>query len=282
MAIYGWPVVKRLSGIETVPVSGELADFVIATDGTLHAVDGGVPSQVSTAAATVLADDAVTYAKIQNVTATDKILGRSTAGAGDVEEITCTAAGRALIDDVDAAAQRTTLGLGTLATLSTITSANITDLTIGTVDIADGAVTGVKLTADGAKGTRSSDQSIPNNSSTAIAFTGEAFDTATYHDNTTNNSRFTAPRDGKYRMDYVVQFATSSTGTRQVGYKIDGGSTVVTSRQPASASGMAVLCGSTVVSLTAAQYVEFFVLQDRGSSLDITNETTASLMYLGA
>lgn len=67
---------------------------------------------------TVIANDAVTYAKIQNVSATDKLLGRSTSGAGDVEEITCTAAGRDLIDDVDAAAQRTTLGLGTLATQS--------------------------------------------------------------------------------------------------------------------------------------------------------------------
>lgn len=63
-----------------------------------------------------LLDDAVTYAKMQNVSATDKVLGRSTAGAGDVEEIACTAAGRALIDDADAAAQRTTLGLGTKAT----------------------------------------------------------------------------------------------------------------------------------------------------------------------
>lgn len=58
------------------------------------------------------ADNSITYAKIQNVSATDKLLGRSTAGAGDVEEIPCTAAGRALLDDADAAAQRTTLGLG--------------------------------------------------------------------------------------------------------------------------------------------------------------------------
>lgn len=56
-------------------------------------------------------NDAITYAKIQNVSATDKLLGRSTSGAGDVEEITCTSAGRALIDDADASAQRTTLGL---------------------------------------------------------------------------------------------------------------------------------------------------------------------------
>jgi len=63
---------------------------------------------------TTIANDAVTYAKIQNVSATDRLLGRSTAGAGDVEEITCTAAGRALLDDVNAAAQRTTLEVPTV------------------------------------------------------------------------------------------------------------------------------------------------------------------------
>lgn len=48
-------------------------------------------------------------------TAADKILGRVTSGAGSGQEIDCTAAGRALLDDADAAAQRTTLGLGTAA-----------------------------------------------------------------------------------------------------------------------------------------------------------------------
>lgn len=54
-------------------------------------------------------DDAVSYAKIQNVSATDKLLGRASAGVGNVEEITCTAAARALLDDADAAAMRATL-----------------------------------------------------------------------------------------------------------------------------------------------------------------------------
>jgi len=59
----------------------------------------------------VLPDGTVTYAIIQNVSATDKVLGRSSTGSGDVEEIACTAAGRALLDDATAAAQRTTLSL---------------------------------------------------------------------------------------------------------------------------------------------------------------------------
>ena len=58
----------------------------------------------------------VSYASIQNVSASDRLLGRSSAGAGTIEEVPCTAAARALLDDVDAAAQRATLGLGSVAT----------------------------------------------------------------------------------------------------------------------------------------------------------------------
>ena len=61
--------------------------------------------------AATIANDAVTYAKMQNVSATDKLLGRATAGAGDVEEITCTAFGRSLIDDAAAGNARATLGV---------------------------------------------------------------------------------------------------------------------------------------------------------------------------
>jgi len=79
-------------------------------------------SAYATAAQGTLADSATQpgdNATTLNVSATDKLLGRSTAGAGAVEEITLTSAGRALLDDADAAAQRTTLGLGTAATSNT-------------------------------------------------------------------------------------------------------------------------------------------------------------------
>jgi hypothetical protein len=50
--------------------------------------------------------------------ATDKLCGRSSSGAGAAEDITCTQAGRNLIDDATAADQRGTLGLGSAATQS--------------------------------------------------------------------------------------------------------------------------------------------------------------------
>jgi hypothetical protein len=69
----------------------------------------GVYSTVSSIVGADLANSTVSYAKIQQVSATDRVLGRQTAGAGDIEEITCTAAGRALIDDASADLQRATI-----------------------------------------------------------------------------------------------------------------------------------------------------------------------------
>lgn len=76
-------------------------------------------SAYATAAQGATADSATQpgdLATTLNVSATDVLLGRSSSGAGSVEEVPCTAAGRALLDDADAAAQRATLGLGTAAT----------------------------------------------------------------------------------------------------------------------------------------------------------------------
>ncbi len=58
-----------------------------------------------------VADNTLAPAKVA-FTATDKLLGRSTSGAGAGEEITCTSFARTLLDDADAATARTTLGVG--------------------------------------------------------------------------------------------------------------------------------------------------------------------------
>lgn len=95
----------------TLAVTGTTTVSGANTGDQTITLTGDVTGSGTGSFAATIANDAVTYAKMQNVSATDKVLGRSTSGAGDVEEIPCTAAGRALIDDADAAAQRTTLGL---------------------------------------------------------------------------------------------------------------------------------------------------------------------------
>lgn len=110
---------------------GDKGDITVSSSGTSWNVD----------------NDAITYAKMQNISATDRLLGRSTAGAGDTEEIVCTAAGRDLLDDADATAQRSTLGLGTLATQSgtfsgTSSGTNTGDQTITLTGDVTGSGTG--------------------------------------------------------------------------------------------------------------------------------------------
>lgn len=70
-------------------------------------------------------DDAITYAKIQNVSATDKILGRSSAGAGNIEEITCTSLGRSFLGYATTIGQRSALGLQGLAVLNEVSNAQV-------------------------------------------------------------------------------------------------------------------------------------------------------------
>ena len=89
----------------------------------IHPVDTSrAPVNNPTLTGTVtVPDTSFTYAKLQNVSAADKILGRVSVGAGVIEEITCTAAGRALLDDATATNQRITIGLGNVTNESKAT-----------------------------------------------------------------------------------------------------------------------------------------------------------------
>jgi hypothetical protein len=111
--------------------SGELSGAVITASSIPSGsyASGSIPSSA-------IEDNAVTFAKIQQV-ASGVLLGRASAGSGNVETITLTAAGRALLDDADAAAQRTTLGLDTMA----VQAASGVAITGGTAVLSSGTIT---------------------------------------------------------------------------------------------------------------------------------------------
>ena len=85
---------KFYNGSAFVPISGDITAVTAGTGISGGGTSGGVTvshtahtGDVTGATALTIANDAVTYAKMQNVSATNKILGRDSAGAGDVEEI---------------------------------------------------------------------------------------------------------------------------------------------------------------------------------------------------
>ena len=124
------------------------AGFSLADSSTLDIakINQGSTTKIGT---TAIADGAITYAKIQNVSATDKLLGRSSAGSGSVEEISCTSFARTILDDADAATVRSTIGLGTVATGNTISTALLEDSSVTSGKLASGSVSTIKIADSG-------------------------------------------------------------------------------------------------------------------------------------
>lgn len=90
--------------------------------------------------------------KIFVLTATDPVtVGTTSLSFGSVVNLVGASAYiQTLLDDADAAAARTTLGLGALATAASVNAATIDNGTVGTDEIADQSVTLAKLSRTGA------------------------------------------------------------------------------------------------------------------------------------
>ena len=143
------------SGITGAKIAaGAVGTVQLAATGVTAAkiADGAVgATQLASSGVTTvkIADGAVTYAKLQPTFGANVVLGRSSISGGTIEEITCTAAGRALLDDANAAAQRTTLGLGNIALAtgswasgSSVSGTNTGDQTITLSGVITGTGTG--------------------------------------------------------------------------------------------------------------------------------------------
>jgi hypothetical protein len=109
-ATYSAPNTTVTVTLDSGSLSASLTAVALSViDPTGDPVDASALSGL-TAAVAAVPDNTIGTAKIA-FSATDKLLGRSTSGAGAGEEITCTSFARTVLDDADAATARTTLGI---------------------------------------------------------------------------------------------------------------------------------------------------------------------------
>ena len=131
----GTNVVESITAMSSLLLDSPLA---IAEGGTGATSAAAILTAISAQAKHDILDD------LSGLTqATDKLPYFSSSTAMTTASFTTFA--RTILDDADASAVRTTLGLGTLSTKSTIVSADITDGTIVSADIASGTIVAADL-----------------------------------------------------------------------------------------------------------------------------------------
>jgi hypothetical protein len=119
---------------------------------------------------------------------------------------------------------------------------------------------------------QSSSQNITNNSFTAVQYQSEDFDLPGTggHDNSTNNTRYTAPVAGKYTFSGCVAFSANATGLRGCKWMKNGGdlfgSTIMLSSVGAGAATR-IPALTKGINLAAGDYVELHAYQSSGSTL---------------
>jgi hypothetical protein len=137
----------------------------------------------------------------------------------------------------------------------------------------------------GAKVTRSTTQSMANDTWTIISFDTEEFDTDNYYSSGAP-TKFTIPsgKGGKYLITAVGYFNNASTsGSRLVKFTKNGneyGPGYGTWMPAATTRTHALL--NTVVALVATDYIEFNMYQNSGGSLNTDTDVPFIITYLGA
>ena len=122
----------------------------------------------------------------------------------------------------------------------------------------------------GARVYHSSATSIPNNTFTPLTFDSEFFDTDGYHDPGANPGRLTVPADGIYLIMAGIFWQANVTGIRaaRIIHSAAPSFAMAWNNVPAGSTAVANNF-STIISMTAGQYVIIDVLQDSGGALNV-------------
>lgn len=128
------------------------------------------------------------------------------------------------------------------------------------------------------KAARTTDQTISNNTNTAIQFNAtDIYDTASLHDTTTNNTRITVATAGLYAC--VLSWTMNTSGTAMIGiFRVNGTTDHNSIREDTTGTLRQVL--TDVIKLAANDYVEGVIFQLTGGNVTML-AATMSVVWVG-
>lgn len=140
----------------------------------------------------------------------------------------------------------------------------------------------------GARIYKSTDQSISNNTTTAITFDTERWDTDSFHEGVTNPTRLTIPYTGYYVFGAGLEWATAATASRrEIFIRMNGTTRLVDDEVGVAVGNTAnprMNCAS-YYSFTAGDYIEMMVFQNSGGALNANASVNYSpefwIVYVG-
>ena len=174
--------------------------------------------------------------------------------------------------DITLGASGDTITVPAGATFTQSGTMNASAITAGTLAVARGGTGAATFAAAGLTNTPSfyayinANQTIVNATETKITLNTEGWDT----DSAFASNKFTVPsgEGGKYLFNFCVATDLAIDTYAYTFIKVNG-SEVIRSKQASvkpNATGTIVLNSSSIVSLSAADYVELFIFQNSGSA----------------
>jgi hypothetical protein len=125
-----------------------------------------------------------------------------------------------------------------------------------------------------AKGDLSTGTHTASGAYQTVVYDTEIFDS--HNSYNTSTGEFTAPKSGKYEVDGVISFASSASGTRYIQVFVNAVGDSVLGGQNTSATGQAVVSGSTTLDLAKGDVVTVRAYQNSGGNLNYVAAPSSS------
>lgn len=105
-----------------------------------------------------------------------------------------------------------------------------------------------------------------------LTFDSERFDTDGIHSTSSNTSRLTCTKAGKYLIEAAIEYAANATGIRGIGLRLNGDNAQIIHLQKNPNCGAGESSGvfsSRTYQLVVGDYVEVVAYQTSGGALDV-------------